>query len=58
MFLDQLRQRSGHNSLNVIAVHSKSELISVIESDSDDRISILDLGGLDSDINRVAIAIR
>ena len=56
MFLDQLRQRSGHNSLNVTAVHSKNELVSVIESDSDDRISILDLGGLDSDINRIAIA--
>ena len=56
MFLDQLRQRSGHNSLNVTAVHSKNELVSVIESDSDDRINILDLGGLDSDMNRVAIA--
>ena len=56
MFLDQLRQRSGHNSLNVTAVHSKNELVSVIESDSDDRINIMDLGGLDSDLNRVAIA--
>ena len=50
MFLDQLRQRSGHNSLNVTAVHSKSELVSIIESDSDDRINIMDLGGLDSDL--------
>ena len=56
MFLDQLRQRCGRNSLNVTAVHSKNELVSVIESDSDDRINILDLGGLDSDMNRVAIA--
>ena len=55
-FLDKLRQKSGHDCLNVTPLHTKNELISVVESDSEEQLIILDLGGLDSDINRVALA--
>lgn len=55
-FLSKLREKAGHSNLNVVPVNNKSELTKIIESDSDDKLIIMDLGGLDSDVNRIALA--
>lgn len=55
-FLSKLRAHAGHPGLHVTPIHSKDELVQIIESDTDDQVLILDLGGLDSDLNRIAIA--
>lgn len=55
-FLSKLREKAGHSNLNVVPVNNKSELTKIIESDSDDKLMIMDLGGLDSDVNRIALA--
>ncbi|MCD9477160.1 ParA family protein [Photobacterium phosphoreum] len=55
-FLAAIRQKYKHSKINVVPIINNDELSKVIESDSDDLIMIMDLGGLDSDINRVALA--
>lgn len=55
-FLAAIRQKYKHSKINVVPITNNDELSKVIESDSDDSIMIMDLGGLDSDINRVALA--
>jgi len=54
-FLSEVRTRLGHQDLNVKQVHNKEELAEAINSDNDDIITVMDLGGLDSDINRIAL---
>lgn len=54
--LAALRQHYKHPDLNVTSVHTKEELVEAIQSDTDEAITIMDLGGLDSDINRIALA--
>jgi len=42
--------------VNVRSFENKEELLAYIKNDSDDRLSIIDVGGFDSNINRIAIA--
>lgn len=53
--LAELRKRTGHGDINAVAIEDEDQLIDVIESDEEDKITIIDLGGLDSKINRVAL---
>lgn len=55
-FLSKLRKSAGHPDLNVTPIHSKTDLMKAINSDSEERLMIMDLGGLDSDVNRIALA--
>jgi len=41
--------------LKVISMETSSELKTYFDNDSDDRISIIDIGGFDSSMNRMAI---
>lgn len=55
-FLSKLRKAAGHPILNVTPINNKNDLMKCIAADSDDRLMIMDLGGLDSDVNRIALA--
>ena len=55
-FLNQLRSNAGFKKLNITPIRTKEDLIKGIESDTDKKIIIMDLGGLDSDVNRIALA--
>lgn len=54
--LNTLRELNGFERLNVIAVDNDKELLDKVESEEYDYV-IIDMGGFDTDINRVAIAI-
>ncbi|MGR6782638.1 ParA family protein [Moritella viscosa] len=55
-WLAKLRENAGHKKLQVTPINHKEDLIKAIESDHDEKIMIMDLGGLDSDVNRIALA--
>lgn len=55
-FVAALRKKAGHKPLNIGVIDSKDQLISIIENDKSDKITVIDSGGLDSNLNRIALA--
>jgi len=52
---NQLRQMHDKNPLNVIHVYSREEIAELINNHDENDFLIIDVGGFDSDINRIAI---
>ena len=52
---NQLRQMNEKGSLDVVHVQSREEIAELINSHNEDDYLVIDVGGFDSDINRIAL---
>lgn len=52
---NQLRQMNERESLDVVHVQSREEIAELINNHNEDDYLIIDVGGFDSDINRIAL---
>jgi len=52
---NQLRQMNERESLDVVHVQSREEIAELINNHNEDDYLIIDIGGFDSDINRIAL---
>jgi chromosome partitioning protein len=50
-----IRGKFGQKKLNVLSFEDKKEFIDFLNNDSDENITIIDTGGFDSGLNRVAM---
>ena len=50
-----IRKNAGHQPLPVVSMKTEKELLSLIKSDHDSQLVVIDLGGFDSRLNRIVI---
>ena len=53
-FANEMRKTHG-KELDVIAIHSEREFKKLIKQDNDEKLLLIDSGGFDSELNRLAI---
>jgi len=57
VYTNSLRKTNGYNELKIIQPESPEDFIAFIENWSEDKHIIIDVGGFDSNLNRVALYI-